>query len=358
MATSTNYGWAEPDNSSLVKNGASDIRTLGNAIDTSVWNVGKGQAGKNKIINGDFSIWQRGSSFSTTGYTADRWYTDFAGASAGTISRQAFTAGTAPVSGYEAQYFLRRNLTTGAQYSSLVQRIEDVRTFAGQTVTVSFWAKGTNPTGNFEANLIQNFGSGGSSEVALTGQSLTLTGSWVRYSYNFTLGAMTGKTIGTGSYLYLSIYQAAVNASVSTLDIWGVQVELGSLATPFQTASGGSQQAELAMCQRYYWRSVSGGAYGTPATSGFIDSTTNAILFANLPVTMRVAPTAIEYSSIQVLDSSNTAITPSNIVLNTARSTTNVLSVDAVITGGTAGRFAYSRISNTSSGYLAATAEL
>ena len=52
MATTNFYGWSEPDNSSLVKNGAQDIRILGDAIDASVWNIGYGQAGKNKIING------------------------------------------------------------------------------------------------------------------------------------------------------------------------------------------------------------------------------------------------------------------------------------------------------------------
>ena len=91
MATSPNYAWAEPDNSSLVKNGASDIRTLGDAIDTSVWNVGFGQAGKNKIINADFGIWQRGTSFnpSATGFFmfADRWRSYAYAASATTASR-------------------------------------------------------------------------------------------------------------------------------------------------------------------------------------------------------------------------------------------------------------------------------
>ena len=75
MATSPNYAWAEPDNSSLVKNGASDIRTLGDAIDTSAWNIGFGQAGKNKLINADFAINQRAfTSTTTTGaFGFDRW---------------------------------------------------------------------------------------------------------------------------------------------------------------------------------------------------------------------------------------------------------------------------------------------
>jgi hypothetical protein len=36
MATSPNYAWAEPDDTAFVKNGALAMRTLGNAIDTTV----------------------------------------------------------------------------------------------------------------------------------------------------------------------------------------------------------------------------------------------------------------------------------------------------------------------------------
>lgn len=36
MATSPNYGWTEPDDTSFVKNGALAMRTLGNAIDSTV----------------------------------------------------------------------------------------------------------------------------------------------------------------------------------------------------------------------------------------------------------------------------------------------------------------------------------
>jgi len=70
----------------------------------------------NAIINGAFDIWQRGTSFSASGYTADRWSSDFV-TGAGTISQQAFTPGAAPVTGYEGTYFLRRSVTTGAQFS-------------------------------------------------------------------------------------------------------------------------------------------------------------------------------------------------------------------------------------------------
>lgn len=116
MATSTNYGWSEPDNTSLVKDGALAIRTLGDAIDTSLWNSGYGQAGKNKIINGDFGVWQRGTSFTNPAssaniYTADRWVLDFANANptSASITQQTFTPGAAPVAGYEGRFFCSFN---------------------------------------------------------------------------------------------------------------------------------------------------------------------------------------------------------------------------------------------------------
>lgn len=277
MATSPNYAWAEPDNSSLVKNGASDIRTLGDAIDTSVWNVGFGQAGKNKIINGDFGIWQRGTSFSnpsTTAYTADRFLVEHDGAGATrTISQQTFTPATAPVAGYEGTYFLQYAVSGGTSntYQQIEQRIENVRTFAGQTVTFSFWAK-ADAARTIDILVNRNFGSGGSTaDQSSVGSTLNITTSWARYSVTGTMGSVSGKTIGAGSYLQWIMRFAA--ATAQTVSIWGVQLEYGSKATPFQTASGGSPQAELAMCQRYYerWSLETSNI----AFAGFNNSTTN-----------------------------------------------------------------------------------
>jgi len=294
MATSTNYGWTEPDNTGLVKNGAQDMRTLGNAIDTSVWNVGFGQAGKNKIINGDFGIWQRGTSFTTNGaYTADRWVTLWDGTGTKTISQQTFTPGAAPVAGYESQYFLRFNQTvagTGSTYNVVNQRIEDVRTFAGQPVTISFWAKASGSISMASApSLNQNFGSGGSATTypGFTGTAPALTTSWQRFSFTTTVPSITGKTVGTSSYLEIG-FNLPLNTTF-TIDIWGAQLEYGSKATPFVEAGGGSPQAELAMCQRYYYRQTSASNY-TYFGGGFAASTTQAKWLAKLPVTMRTSP--------------------------------------------------------------------
>jgi hypothetical protein len=314
-------------------------------------------AGKNKIINGNFGVWQRGTSFASSGYTSDRWFNDLAG-SVGTVSRQSFTAGTAPVAGYEGTFFLRKSLTTGAQYSTLIQRIEDVRTFAGNTVTLSFWAKGTNPTGNFEANLIQNFGSGGSGDVALTGQAFSVTASWVRYSFTFNVPSISGKTIGTGSYLFTSIYQAAANTSVSTLDIWGVQLEAGSVATAFQTATG-TIQGELAACQRYYYRTPADSSNTfTPFGTGVPNGSTAVWCYIQFPQTFRGAAASIDFANIAITNFGGTTYAISAVAFLANRSGVQGAQIVATVSGATAGQFCFISSNSSATGYLGFSAEL
>jgi hypothetical protein len=262
-------------------------------------------AGKNKIINGDFAINQRAfTTSSSTGYGFDRFIGAFAGAT-GTYSAETFTAGSAPVAGYEAKNFARFEITTGNDFARLSQPIEDVRTFAGQTITVSFWAKGTNPTtaGNLEVYARQLFGSGGSpsADVITSLGTFVLTANWTRYSVTGAIPSISGKTIGTTTPGYLSInfsQGSSVSTDAWTLDLWGVQAEAGSTATAFQTATG-TIQGELAACQRYYFRTVSGTTSGSVGASGFTTSTTAATTIVNHPVTMRTAPSSVEFSGIQ-----------------------------------------------------------
>jgi hypothetical protein len=232
-------------------------------------------AGKNKILNSDYSIWQRGTSFVNvfTGpaYTADRWnaYSD----ANNTVSRQTFTPGTAPVAGYEGQFFLRLDKSAGGVFSNVSQRIEDVRTFAGQTITVSFWAKAS-ATISLAGGYEQNFGSGGSAAVNSFVITPTLTTSWARYSATIAIPSISGKTIGTSSYLEIFIGRA-ITSSAIVLDFWGVQVEAGSVATAFQTATG-TIQGELAACQRYFevQKDSSGGVDGNLGMGFFVTTTT------------------------------------------------------------------------------------
>jgi hypothetical protein len=265
-------------------------------------------AGKNAIINGDFGIWQRGTSFSSPAaatYTSDRWQINYDGTGATqTISQQTFTPGTAPVSGYEGTYFWRWAVSLNGisnTFRGLQQKIEDVRQFAGQTVSISFWAKADSARTLGSVQLTQDFGSGGSAPVypTTTLSTTSLTTSWQRITGTIAVPSISGKTIGTNSSLI--VYIGAPTNVASTFDIWGVQLEAGSTATSFQTATG-TKQGELAACQRYYYRTSTNGAYSWVSGIGLAYSTTSADVPIPFPVTMRTTPTAIDYANIWLTD--------------------------------------------------------
>jgi hypothetical protein len=247
-------------------------------------------AGKNKIINGDFGVWQRGTTFtpSATGFFlfADRFRSYTYSASATTASQQTFTAGTAPVSGYEGTYFGRVLSTNTFAYFSY-NGIENVRNFAGQTVTLSYWAKSASGQTLNEVQVAQYFGSTGSAAVNTNLTAPTITTSWARYTHTFTMPSISGKTIGGGNDAIFINMKGAIN---NALDLWGFQLEAGSTATDFQTASG-SLQGELALCQRYF---ISNSQVIT-----WQGNTTNGQLYiqtVTFPVQMRVAPTITQTS--------------------------------------------------------------
>jgi hypothetical protein len=346
MALSPNYGFPEPDNSSLVKNGAQDIRALGDAVDTAIWNVGFGQAGKNKIINGDFRINQRNfTSVSTdTNYCFDRFRIGFTGGTY-TATPQTFTPGAAPVAGYEGANFVRLAIAGQSATSDgarFIQTIEDVRVFAGQTVTVSFWAKAASGTPKIAMEFVQNFGSGGSTTV--TGivsatAAPSITTSWARYSYTIAVPSISGKTIGTSSALQFTMWLSAgsdfaaragsIGIQNNTFDIWGVQVEYGSKATPFQLAGGGDTQSELAMCQRYYQRAVgTTGAFAGAAITGVATSVGAVEMIYAAPVQFRVAPTVIEVSGMGVQGAGGGLIgSASSITIDAAVTNSNAVGI-------------------------------
>jgi hypothetical protein len=319
-------------------------------------------AGKNKIINGDFGVWQRGTSYTITanGYSADRWRWDLASAiPTGTITQQTFTPGTAPVAGYESTFFQRTNITANNNCTVFVQqqRIEDVRTLAGQTVTVSFWAKADAASSAF-FNLSQNFGSGGSSQVSLSVSNINLTTEWQRFTQTYTLGSMSGKTIGTSSFLLLQINLPVSGSFVrnGTYDIWGVQVEAGSVATAFTTASGGSPQAELAMCQRYYVRQ-GGNALYEAMGGGTANQTTTCVVPVAVPVTLRTSPSSLDYSTLSIYTGAGAQIALTNATILYAG--TNKPTVYATVASGlTVGTYYELRTNNSTAAYLGFSAEL
>lgn len=320
MASTTNYNWDTPDNSGLVKNGAQDMRTLGNAIDTSVWNVGFGQAGKNKIINGNFGIWQRGTTQSVidTGAvygSADRWLfgrNGTTGTGTNTVSRQTFTVGQTDVPN-NPTFYCRWTVTTLATSQTRIdvnQYIEDVSLFAGQTVNLSFYGKSSTAR-TYEVYLEQNFGSGGSSAVATLIASGTITTGWTRLNVTGTLPSISGKTVGAGNYLRLILRVTGVQSG-DVVEFANVQLEYGSKATNFQLAGGGDPQSEFAMCQRYYNTNT----VDLRLLSGTLTNANYAIILY-LPQ-MRSAPT---FAFTSAASASNNVASPSLALLTSDGST-------------------------------------
>ena len=319
-------------------------------------------AGKNKIINGDFGIWQRGTTFSTSAaYTSDRWELLFDGSAATrAITRQSFTAGTAPVAGYEGKFFFRYDQSvagSGATFNIVRNKMEDVQTYAGQTVTLSFWAKASATTTMDGIRFTQNFGSGGSGGVSTTAvEDPIFTISWTRYSYTVAIPSISGKTIGANNCLELR-FLFPIN-STFTVDIWGVQVEAGSAATPFQTATG-TLQGELAACQRYYFRNTAGAA-GQHFGNGNNQSTTVGVFIMEYPTQMRIAPTALEQSGTAgdySIRHQATSTTASAVPAFESASLTKGIFTITVASGLTAGNGSFARPVN-STAYLGWSAEL
>ena len=332
-------------------------------------------AGKNKIINGDFSINQRAFSSVTANltFTFDRWKTDISGTT--TCTPQSFTPGAAPVAGYEGANYLQIVTSghTGTNGAGVYHRIEDVRTLAGQTATVSFWAKASSGTPSILVNLGQLFGSGGSSTVVVSpstpSTATAITTSWARYSFVFNVPSLSGKTIGTSNSLQVEIGVSdggflglvpSLGVQNNTFSIWGVQIELGSIATPFTTATG-TLQGELAACQRYFQRiGNNAGAYYM-YTCAAVEGVSTLWGAVPLPVTMRVVPSMSATSSgntFTFLGYGNVAA--SFIYLDTAQSSQSSICMGSnTISGLTANQSRYIRNLNDSSGtYISLSAEL
>jgi hypothetical protein len=233
---------------------------------------------KNLIINGAMQVAQRGTSSTANGFVSlDRWYVNQSGGST-TFSQE---TNTSPSETEGIKSYARLNVSSSSDYTGISYKIENVTSILAGTVTLSFWAKGTGPVGGLYMYGTQDFGTSGSADVELTAAQITasLTSSWVRYSMQITIPSVDGKTINAGSFLKVSIVQGTNSSSTAyDLNITGVQLELGSVATDFEHRSYGE---ELALCQRYY------------NTSGIVLSNGTPYRYhnqINLPVEMRASP--------------------------------------------------------------------
>ena len=290
---------------------------------------------RNRIINGNFDFWQRGTSFTGNEYGADRWFHGRVGTTH-TATRQAFTLGQTAVPG-EPTYFCRTVVSSVAgagNYAVLIQPIEDVRTFAGQQVTLSFWAK-ADATKNIAINIVQIFGTGGSpsANVGISGTKVSIGTTFQKVTVTATLPSISGKTLGTDNNSQLGVYiwfdagstwngdTNSLGQQSGTFDIAQVQIEPGAVATPFEQRPIG---AELALCQRYYCE--------TRSTVRAYNAMGFAVAHAThsyFPATMRTAPSVTMTTTVS--ERSNVAATyPQASNISVAGFTATIVS-----TGGT-----------------------
>ena len=228
---------------------------------------------RNLVINGGMEVAQRATSVSSqtaSAYqTVDRMYTNASGATYNQ-SQQTVTVGGETGLPTEFTKFLRHDVTTSNDNAHFYHMVEDVSSVPEGTVTLSFYAKGTTPTGGLSFRAYQNFGTGGSpsGEFTITiSDTVTLTSTWQRFSVNITVPSITGKTLGTdGNHkFYFGIGQFAnTSTNAYQLDITGLQLERGSEATPFEHKTFAQ---ELQACQRYFSKSYNVGV--TPGTATF-----------------------------------------------------------------------------------------
>jgi Carbohydrate binding domain len=217
---------------------------------------------RNVIRNGDMQIAQRGNGpFPSRTYTLDGWQSN--GTADGTVT----VTRLLPVPGV-SRHVLRAQISgtsLASDYAQIYQRVEDVATLSNTTVTTSFKAKAVSGTPKVSLNLVQNFGVGGSpsAEVAIKLPPITISTSWATYSVTATVPSIVGKTLGTTSqgYFRLSFWLSAganwseyadVGIQNNTFDIADVQVEEGSVATPFERLP---IQQQLEWCERYLQKS-------------------------------------------------------------------------------------------------------
>jgi hypothetical protein len=248
-------------------------------------------------------------------------------------------------------------------------------TASAQTITVSFWVK-SNITGTFgfairNSSADRSYVSTYTISAANTWEKKTITiagdtsGTWVKDSgigarMEWVLNAGTDYQTSspnswTASNDMTTSSQTNLFATLSnSFQLTAVQVEAGSVATAFQTATG-TIQGELAACQRYYFRFGGSSNYQRFA-NGLFQSSTQAWTILEHPVPMRANPTATDWSSIALFDGNSVMAITSLVAVEYAPNATGLLF--AVASGSAQYRPAQIFANNTTSAYLGLSAEL
>jgi len=339
---------------------------------------------RNRIINGDMRIDQRNAGAEvnpavTATYYLDRWVATSTSASKFKIGQNA--GAVTPPTGYTSYLGLTSlsAYTVGAAETYAVrQLIEGLNvsdlawgTASAATVTLSFWVR-SSLTGTFGGSLRNSDSSRSypysyTISVANTWEQKTVTiagdttGTWlttngigINLQFSIGSGATVSGTAGawaTATYTSATGATSVVGTSGATFYITGVQLEVGTVATPFERQI---YNAQLAQCQRYFAKVTAGATY-SGFGNGLFNTTTTGAFLSKLSVTMRSSPT-VSQSSLAVYDGTSViALTG----LSTTYGGTDYINQDfTVASGGTANRVVNIISNNTTSGFLSFSAEL
>lgn len=301
--------------------------------DASTQSTGGYTGFRNRIINGAMMIDQRnaGASVSPSGssvFCTDRWRIQ---APAGTAQRISSTLSA-------FAYSLKYTASDSNAYMQMGQQIEflNCSDMQNQTVTISFRAKANNSNSGSTALTVRTrTGATVDGSVIFAGTnadtSVTITTSDAAYSVTRTLPATFGA---------LSVeFVLGSHVSGDGLEITGIQLEKGSVATPFEFRPYGM---ELSLCQRYYWQQLYTDTYENILDPARAESPNAARGTFYYPVTMRAAPSVGNngVGNFRVNDSRGNdqtcnsitigQVTPSKAVLIFGKATANLTVADCV----------------------------
>ena len=260
--------------------------TVNNSDGTCTANITNNLSNRNLLINGDFSVNQRGgTNTSINTYALDRWRS-YGGPLGFTISQQNNISNGSLSSSRHAIRFQRTAGNSQTNNTGIAQGVETLscQGIAGTQVTLSFLArKGADMSDDLSYTIFYGQGTDESpvGMTSMTNSSSTsaLTTSFVKYTKTVTVPANTSQiTVG---FTYDPTGTAGAN---DWFEIAECQLERGSVATDFEHRS---YAQELDLCYRYF---VSGMAAIGSAYNGDGGNVVQGV-YLNFPTIMRASPT-------------------------------------------------------------------
>jgi hypothetical protein len=289
---------------------------------------------RNKIINGDMNVWQRGTSFSSAGYTADRWYS--------TTTSTTVASASYPFS--KSLQFSGVSMTNAGIY----QRIESINCYDlyNKDIVISFYAESTAGSTQLAVALYYANSTDDFSSVTQVGSTsyVTLTGSWARYQITIPASSMIS-SITHGLQLLFFRNGTETNTTLIT----GIQMEVGTVATTFENRPIG---LETSLCQRYFQILTTG------AISGYMASTTVAYFSYVYIVPMRTTPTITNVGNQFLIQTYGVNGTPTNMGIVVSGNTTATFSMYGGTVSGNVGYGASCFFNWAGTAYITFTSEL